>query len=540
MDPSQPDASSMDDLFELAPCALVTTHINGLITRANVTFCHWVGLPVSAIVGQRTLQDFFTRGARMFHLTHWGPMLAVQLSVSEVKVDLSLPNGTTMPILLNAARRFVNEVACDHYAFFIVNDRHKYEQELIVAKQRAEIALEAKRLAQMELEAADMRKDVFLATLAHELRNPLAPMRNVVEVLRTGNARAERFPWCLSVLDRQLFQLSRLVDDLLDIARITNGKIVIRKERVDIRSVIRNAVTNIAPTAQAKQQVLTLTYPEEAVFLQADPVRLAQVLGNLLNNAVKYTGSGGTISLTAAPSGDTVVITVSDTGIGIPPDKIDVIFQMFSQLPAGNNYSQGGLGIGLSLAQSLTALHEGTLTAESEGEGRGTTFTLTLPTDADQSEASVTVSRASQEALAPSRILVVDDNQDAALTLSEVLKADGHTVQTVFSGREAMDAIQATAPAVVILDIGLPDLSGYDVATWCRSAGAFGSTLLVALTGWGQEADRRNATAAGFDLHFTKPVDLTELKQAIGKAMRHSAMRPPPPSSNDADFTPVP
>ena len=394
-----------------------------------------------------------------------------------------------------------------------IDQRKRAEEDL-----RA-VAIENAKLAEA-LKEADRRKDEFLAVLAHELRNPLAPVRNAIEILRTQPAASPRLQWTHDVIDRQVRQLSRLVDDLLDVSRITSGKIELRRERVQLQEAVRIALEGCRPMIERCGHELTVRIPKEPIWLDADVARIAQVLSNLLNNAAKYTRPGGHIWMVAERSGWQVAIGVRDNGIGVAPPMLDSIFDMFTQA-AGREHSQGGLGIGLTLVRRLVELHGGTVEARSEGIGRGSQFVVRLPvaaTDAANDE------RVKDEALAagrpPRRILVVDDNRDAADSLCMLLAARGHEVRAAYDGIEAVGAAVTFQPDVVLLDIGLPKLSGNDAARRIREARGDG-VLLVAVTGWGQEEDRRRAREAGFDHHLTKPVD----PQAIARLVDGGSSR---------------
>jgi PAS domain S-box-containing protein len=384
---------------------------------------------------------------------------------------------------------------------------------------RAAIAIENASLVQA-LREADRRKDEFLAVLAHELRNPLAPVRNAIEILRASPAATPPLQWTHDVIDRQVRQLSRLVDDLLDVSRITSGKIELRRERIALSAAVRLALESSRPMIDRGNHELTLGLPAEPLWVEADLARLAQVISNLLNNAARYTRPGGHVWLTAERSGSTAVIHVRDNGIGIEPEMRTRIFDMFTQAAHPGSHLHGGLGIGLTLVQRLVELHGGTVEARSEGIGRGSDFVVTLPLAAvecaNEPEMGEDERVPDRE---PRRILVVDDNRDAADSLCMLLKARGHEVRVAYDGLEAVGAAVAFAPDVVLLDIGLPKLSGYEAAPRIREARGE-AVLLVAVTGWGQEEDRRRAREAGFDHHLTKPVDPAAIARLIDEGSR--------------------
>jgi CheY-like chemotaxis protein/nitrogen-specific signal transduction histidine kinase len=360
-----------------------------------------------------------------------------------------------------------------------------------------------------ELIEADRRKDEFLATLAHELRNPLAPLRTAVQLLRRTDPPSPEPRRALDVIDRQVQQLVRLVDDLLDISRLTLDKLELRKERVTLATVVQAAVEASQPLIEQRGHELTVTLPPEPVALNADLTRLAQVFLNLLNNAAKYTERGGRIQLTAEREGGDVVVRVRDSGMGIAADMLPRVFEMFTQVDRSLDRSQGGLGIGLTLVKRLVQMHEGSIEARSEGPGRGSEFVVRLPVAI---EPSLGAERASGEGEQPAptsrrRILVVDDNRDAAQTLAELLELAGNDLRTAHDGCEAVEVANEFRPALVLLDIGLPRMNGYEVARSIRGQPWGKRVVLVALTGWGQEEDRHRSREAGFDHHVIKPVE---------------------------------
>jgi signal transduction histidine kinase len=356
--------------------------------------------------------------------------------------------------------------------------------------------------------AADQRKDEFLATLAHELRNPLAPMTNALHLLKRTDADGQVHRWSLEVMQRQLSQMTRLVDDLLDVARISRGKVALRKRIVDAREVIRNALEISAPWIEAMGHELRTSLPDTPALVDADPVRLAQCVSNLLNNAAKYTPKGGRVELDVACVGQQLVIRVSDNGVGIPADALNGLFTIFMQLDQGRR-SQGGLGIGLSIVKAFIELHGGRVEARSDGSGKGSTFIARIPLAASCSDAPLATLPVSETSLVARsrRILVVDDNVDSADSLSLLLRACGHDVTQAYTGQAGIDAALAFPPDMAILDIGLPDMTGYDVASRLRTEPPTAHTVLVALSGWGQSIDRQRSAQAGFAHHLVKPAD---------------------------------
>ena len=370
------------------------------------------------------------------------------------------------------------------------------------------------REAQEALQESDRRKDEFLATLAHELRNPLNPIRNAVEVLRRRGPDIPELRWGRDVIDRQVDHLTRLIDDLLDVSRITRNKLELRKQRVDLAEILNGAVESSRPLLDRQGQELAVSLPAEPVSLEADLVRLTQAFMNLLDNAAKYTPAGGRIALTAERAGGDVVVSVKDTGIGIPPEKLDHLFDMFYQVDRSLERSHGGLGIGLTLVKRLVEMHGGTIEARSPGADRGSEFVVRLPVLAG--EPARAEEREPEEARPASRrILVVDDNRDSAESLALLLQVTGNDVRTAFDGLEAVEEAERFRPDVVLLDIGMPRLNGYEAARRIRDEPWGKEMLLIAQTGWGQEEDRRRSQEAGFDAHLTKPVDHLKLLKLL-------------------------
>ena len=379
-----------------------------------------------------------------------------------------------------------------------------------------------------DLSEADRRKDEFLATLAHELRSPLAPLANMLEILKRAGGDPEVVQRAQEVMERQLGQLIRLVDDLLDLNRITHNRLELRHSDVELSSVIHQAVEACRPFADSAGHDLRVTLPAEPIHVRADPARLAQVVGNLLNNSCKYTRPGGKIWVNAECRGAEAVLTIKDTGIGIPPDKLDSIFDMFTQVGRSTERAHGGLGIGLTLVKRLVQMHGGSVEAHSDGEGHGSEFVVRLPIVVTVSAAVTPRSTASNEALTSRRILVVDDNEDSAASLATLLKMTGNETFTAHDGVDALEAIEARRPDVVLLDIGLPRLNGRDVCRRIRQQPWGRNVVVVALTGWGQEEDQRRSLEAGFDGHLVKPVDYAKLIALLsslaseGSARRHA------------------
>jgi PAS domain S-box-containing protein len=362
----------------------------------------------------------------------------------------------------------------------------------------------------------DQRKDEFLATLAHELRNPLAPIRTGLAVLELASS-IDATVKTREIMERQVEHMVRLIDDLLDVSRITSGKIQLKKEQVDVRSVLDTALELSRPFIEESRHELLVSTPEESLLLDVDPVRMAQVVSNLLNNAAKYTPEGGRVELSVERDGSEVVIEVRDNGVGLAPEALTKIFELFNQVGKTLDRSRGGLGIGLAIVKRLVEMHNGHIRAESQGPGKGSAFVVRLPLAAMQQIGGRRVAGAhrSRSLSIPRRILVVDDNVDGAETLAMLLTLSGHTVETAHTGPDAMKAAQAFQPAVMFLDIDLPGMSGYEVARQLHSGSTVNGLILVALTGWGSEDDRRQAKNIGFDHHLTKPVEIEKLHSLL-------------------------
>jgi PAS domain S-box-containing protein len=363
-----------------------------------------------------------------------------------------------------------------------------------------------------ELRDADRRKDEFLAVLAHELRNPLAPIRQATQVARASYANEARVEWSHDVIDRQVGHMARLLDDLLDVARITRGTLEIRRSHVDLASVVEDALEMSRPLIDTRRHTLTVELPDDPVSLDADPLRLSQVISNLLTNAAKYTRGGGHITLSAEHDGTFATIRVVDDGIGLAEESLAHIFEMFAQVGTALDRTEGGLGIGLALSKGLVQLHGGAIEAHSDGLGRGSEFVVRLPV----ARTRVTPSGGSSERTDDGgnrglHILVADDNRDSAESLAIFLELNGHSTELVFSGDAAFDAMRRCPPDMALLDIGMPNLNGYDLAERARTEPWGRDITLVAITGWGQDNDRARAHAAGFDHHRVKPIDTDDL-----------------------------
>ena len=403
----------------------------------------------------------------------------------------------------------------------------------------AGINLDISRMKNTEraLIAADRRKDEFLATLAHELRNPLAPIRNAVRILGAENADERQRKWGREVIARQVSRMSLLLDDLLDVSRITRGQLELKKDFVDLKAVVSVALETARPLIDAKQHQVSVHLPPENLRLEVDSLRLSQVIGNLLTNAAKYTDPAGQITLSARIESNELVIRIKDSGIGLAPDAIPGLFTIFSQVNSAVDRAEGGLGIGLALVKGLIALHGGRVDVRSEGLGRGSEFIIYLPPDViagkDAASAPPRVSGDSPAAPRRAKILVADDNRDAAESLALVLRFSGYEVFIAFSGAEALATCSRERPDAAFVDIGMPGMSGHEVARRIRAESWGKSMVLLALTGWGQEQDRQAALAAGFDEHLTKPVDPENVEHLLQDMLRNVSGEAPAAQTSD-------
>ena len=449
------------------------------------------------------------------YLAILGAVLALALAVAW-SVSVWLQRAVTGPILnvAGAARQVFER------RDFSVRAEKRTEDEIgmladtlnrMLADLEREMA--ERREAENAIRAADRRKDEFLATLAHELRNPLAPIRNALYIMQTARDNAAAVGEARAIIERQLAQMVRLVDDLLDVSRITTGKLALRREAVDARAVARSAIESIEPLARARGHRLRVALPPEGVMLDADPTRLAQVFLNLLNNAVKFTDPGGRIDFEVAVAGGELIARVRDSGVGIAPDMREEIFEMFAQADRSLERSTMGLGVGLSLARRLVELHGGTISVASAGAGKGAEFVVRIPLSARSEpparDAREPVMRANSRA---HRILLADDNLDFASSFATLLRRMGNEVRVEHDGPAALAAASEFRPEIAFLDIGLPKLNGFDLARRLRGLPATARSRLVAVTGWGQPTDRQLAAEAGFDDYMVKPVEIERIQ----------------------------
>lgn len=489
--------------------AIISKDLGGRILSWNAGAERLFGYTPEEIVGQSILTIIppdrrheevailarLSRGERIDHyetirLTKAGQRIDVSLSISPIR------DGAGRIV---AASKVLRDITA----------QKQTEAALVSLKNQLAAQL-------IELQAADRSKDEFLAVLAHELRNPLAPIRNSLHILRLSGELTPAAERVHEVMERQVSHLVRLVDDLLEVSRISQGKIELRRESIELAAVIRSAVEASRPAIDEARHQLAISIPAEPILLDADGVRLAQVVSNLLNNAARYTDPGGQIWLTSRQENDEAVISVRDTGIGIPADKLARVFDMFAQIQHVARRTAGGLGIGLTLVKRLTEMHGGRVEARSRGTGQGSEFLIWLPIAKTIPTAGKTVPATNRQAtLAGHRIMVIDDNRDAADSLAMLLKFLGAEVRTSYDGQAALELLPAFQPTVVLLDIGMPGLDGYEVARRIRQQSLGGDLVLVAMTGWGQAEDRRRSAAAGFNHHFVKPVDPAALEQLL-------------------------
>jgi PAS domain S-box-containing protein len=458
-----------------------------------------IGKPITLIVPPELYQEEqqilkkLSRGERIDHfdttrLTKDGRRITISLTVSPIRAA----DGTVIG---------ASKVARD------ISRRKKAEEAL--------------RRSEEALREADRRKDEFLALLAHELRNPLAPVRYALAANRKPGRTTAQRRQADEIIERQVSHMSRLLDDLLDVSRVTRGRLELKKSATELTSAIGAAIETVRPLLDEKHHTLALDLPSEPVRLEADAVRLAQIFSNLLINSAKYTPAGGRIQLRAFQERQTVVVSVSDNGIGISADMLPRLFTMFSQCPTTSSLSVGGLGVGLSLVRGLVTLHGGTVEARSAGRGLGSEFIVKLPTGLPAAVPADCQAGAdgplSDGAL---KILVVDDNHDAADACAMLLEASGHQVQTAYTGRGALQLANTFRPHALLLDIGLPDMDGYKLAQQVRATAWGHDAVLVAVTGWGQEQHRLQATKAGFDQHLMKPLSAETVESLLHSLLR--------------------
>ena len=489
---------------EQMPQGVATLHPDGTLVYANRSLSEFLGAPHETLAGSSlsTLVPAEDHG-------HCQSLLELGKSgCGRGELRLKRADGALVPVHLTFSR--LPEECGDLIALYVGD---------LTAQ---------KGLTQAEgaLREADRRKDEFLAILGHELRGSLAPLVTMLEVMKRSPGDEALIEQARSTMERQLRQLVRLADDLLDVSRITRGTLELRKERVELGAILRRVVGNRPSVTKGAAHETTLTLPDEPIFLDADPARLTQVFSNLYDNACKYTEPGGRIWIRAELSSADcaeAVVTVRDTGVGIPADRLASVFDVFMQVEQTRSRSQGGLGIGLALVKRLVEMHGGGVAAASAGPGKGSEFVIRLPAEGREPEPSSRGTQPEREGTrAKRRFLVVDDNADICSSLAMLLVLEGHEVRTARDGEEALELAARWRPDAVVLDIALPKLNGFDAARRMRSAPWGKTMVLIAMTGWGQEEDRRKSEEAGFDGHLVKPVDFAALMELLDLRLRDS------------------
>jgi PAS domain S-box-containing protein len=493
------------ELLENLPAGAYTCDRDGLITYYNERAVEVWGRepalndPADRFCGSSRL--FGTDGSALDHADCWmGRALREDRPFLGEEIVIQRPDGERRNVLAYARP---------------IHD----EDGAVTGAVNVLVDISEQKLVEEQLRRADRAKDQFLAMLAHELRNPLAPMHNALRIMRLAADDASAVEQARGTIERQLQHLTRVVDDMIDVSRVTRNTLTLRRERVDLGSVIRQALETCGPTFDAMQHEVEVTLSPSPLFVHGDPLRLSQVLTSLLSNAAKYTRPNGNIWVTVERQGSDAVITVADTGIGINEGDLPTIFELFRSADGLPQTSQPGLGIGLTLARGLAELHGGRIEAFSEGPDRGSQFRVRLPLIVEEAGELPAESPAAPTAPRPvsarRRILIVDDNGDAAESLAELLALLGHETSTAHDGVAALDMAERLRPSVVLLDIGLPGMSGHDVARAIRREPWGADMLLIALTGWGQTEDRTRSRRAGFDHHLVKPLDLSQLEELI-------------------------
>jgi len=483
-------------IFENAATGIAITDIRGVFEQCNPAYTALLGYSEQDLrnIECSSLLHPEDRAANLVQIRR---MLARELPAFEIENRYVRKTGETL-----WAREFVSVLTNEagepaHLVVLITDTTHRH-------------------LAEEELKEADRCKDEFIATLAHELRNPLAPLRTGIEVMKTAE---DRGAWdrALGMMERQLGHMVRLIDDLLDVSRIGRGKVELKREPVPLQVVIKHAIETASPLIEARRHTLVTRVPGEPIWVEGDLTRLAQVVGNLLNNSTKYTPEGGHIELALTVEGGDAVLRLTDDGVGIGPDMLPSVFDLFAQSTRDRGRAQGGLGIGLFLVRRLVELHGGTVSAESPGVNHGTTMTIRLPHISAPGAAANPPQLNAQGAPAARRILVVDDNEDAAEMLATVLDLHGYETRVAKDGPTALTVAKEFSPEVAFLDIGLPGMSGHELARAMRSDPALSGTVLIALTGWGGQEDKRRTQEAGFNHHLTKPIDVAAVEAILAR-----------------------
>lgn len=502
-DSANPPELGEEDFFDSAPICQHIVAPDGTVLRANRTELELLGYAESEFVGH-SIVEFHTDPA-LFAANLSDLFRGEQLHHREIQ--LRCKDGSVKSLLVSGRAFMKDGVWAEAHCFLRDITEHK--------------------LAEEKLHEINRNKDEFLATLAHELRNPLAPIRSAVEILNLQKPSSD-MQWALDVIDRQMRQMSRLIDDLLDIARITGNKLELHIERVELAEAMRVAIETSRPLIEASGQRFYVTHPPEPIYLSGDLIRLAQVISNLLNNASKYTPPEGSIWVTALRQGDQAVITVKDNGVGIAPAILPRIFDLFTQGYPTKPARRGGLGIGLTLVKRLVEMHGGAITAESSGPDEGSMFTVRLPivTNLSQRLYRPVYDRERAASGSSLRILVVDDNIDAAATLERMLTMAGNTVSVAHDGVAALSVAAEFLPEVILLDLDLPKMNGYEVAKAVRDMPGGSEMVIIAVTGFGLPSDKVRSKEAGFNHHLVKPVDPASLLQLLTSIERYGGKLP--------------
>jgi PAS domain S-box-containing protein len=497
-------------ILQLSPAGIVQSDAAGRMTLVNDRWCQMLGYSEAELLGKNIID-----------VTHPTSVAATTEAFGRLAAG-----GADFQIMKTYCRKDGSPLSAQSNVAAVRSPEGKFEGLIAVVldiTERLRVEEELRQVA-TELSEADRRKNEFLATLAHELRNPLAPIRNGLQLIRLAKGNWDTIERARELMDRQLNQMVRLVDDLMDVSRISTGKVQLRKERVTLASVVQSAVETGRPLIDQMGHVLTLTLPPQALHIEVDFTRLAQVFLNLLNNAAKYSERNGRIWLSAEQQGSEVVVSVKDAGIGIPADQLPHVFDMFSQVDRSLEKAQGGLGIGLCLVKRLVELHGGRIEARSQGLGKGSEFIVSLPVVVEPSAPQADARRQKQNKTAH-RILVVDDSRDSADSFALLLRMMGNETCTAYDGEEAVAAADSFRPDVIMLDIGLPKLNGYEACRRIRGLEPGKEMIIIAQTGWGQEADRQRTYEAGFDHHLVKPVDPQALMELLRSQPRRGAAR---------------
>ena len=479
------------DFVDNAAVGLHKVGPDGTILWANKAECDLLGYSIDEVVG-RSVAEFHADSDVIAELLK---KLRAGEAVENFPARLRCKNGRIKHVLISSNACF-EEGQFAYTRCFTRNMTRQWQ-------------------AENALRDADRRKDEFLATLAHELRNPLAPVKNALELLKIAGRNEQVVGEAREIMERQVEQLSRLVDDLLDVSRITRDQIELRNERIELATVLKSAVETSRPLIDSARHELILDLPAQPIFLHVDPVRMAQVFSNLLNNSAKYTLPGGHIRIEARQVGQEVVVAVQDDGLGISCDALAHVFDMFRQVDGSLERSQGGLGIGLTVVRRLVELHGGSINAQSEGLGKGSEFVVRLPAAADSAGPRTSTRAASDKSVSKRRILVVDDNKDSGDTLGILLRTKGHDVRMARDGLQAVEVAGEFLPEIILMDVGMPKMNGYDATRRIRQMPWAGDSFIVALTGWGQAEDVQRSLDAGCSAHLVKPVDFAALERLL-------------------------